>query len=78
MATRGETTRYGSGIGTGAGSIDVVVMDIPVGREFTEAEVEAEVRRRGLPDRGAKGQHLRTLKERGYIRKTDNGWARVS
>jgi repressor of nif and glnA expression len=74
----GERTRYGSGPGTGAASLDMVILDIPLGREFTEAEVTDEVRRRGLPERGAVGQHLRALRERGFIRKSDNGWVRIS
>lgn len=73
-----ERTRYGSGEGTGAASLDIVIMEIPVGREFTETEVDDEVERRGLPRRGAAGQHLRALRDRGFIRKTDNGWIRES
>jgi hypothetical protein len=73
-----ERTRYGSALGTGAASLDIVVSDIPIGREFTEAEVAAEVHRRWLPERGAIGEHVRALRNRGFIRRTDNGWVRES
>ena len=71
-----ERTRYGSGEGTGAASLDIVIMGIPLGREFTEAEVREEVLRRGLPERGAVKEHLRVLRGSGFIRKSDNGWIR--
>jgi hypothetical protein len=70
-------TPYGSTPGTGAASLDAVIADIPLGREFTEAEVRAEVRRRRLPERSAIGQHLRALKEREYLRRTGKGWVRL-
>ena len=70
-------TPYGSGEGTGAASVDLVVLEMPLGREFTEAEVEDEVRRRGLPERGAVYEHLRALRNRGFLRKTDTGWVRL-
>jgi hypothetical protein len=72
-----EKTAWGTVVGTGAASIDAVVMDIPVGRQFTEDEVEAEIRRRGLPERGAIGRHLDTLQDRGYVQRRDGGWRRV-
>ena len=71
-------TRYGSGEGTGAASIDIVVMDMPLGREFTEAEVVDEVRRRKLQERKAVDKHLYALRNRGFIRRSDNGWVRIS
>ena len=73
-----STTRYGFREGTGAASLDTVIMGIPLGREFTVEEVDAEVRRRGLPARGAVREHFQALKNRGFIEKSENGWVRVS
>lgn len=71
-------TPWGSGVETGAGSLDIVMLDIPLGREFTAAEIIDEVRRRGLPERGAVREHLVNREHRGFISKTANGWKRIS
>ena len=73
-----EMTSWGSGINTGAGSLDIVILDIPIGREFTEEEIAEEVRRRGLKERDAVYEHLYNRQEKGFVAKTDNGWKRVS
>lgn len=72
-----EKTAWGTVVGTGAASIDTVVMDFPLGRQFTEDEIESEVRRRRLRERGAIRRHLETLRDRGYIQKRDSGWRRI-
>ena len=72
-----NTTRYGSRVGTGGASLDIVVLEIPLGREFTEAEVVDEVRRRNLPERKAVYQHFTALRNRGFVRKSADGGVRV-
>lgn len=74
-----EYTDWGTVEGTGAASIDTVVMAWPVGHEFTEGEVESEIKRRGLPTRGAIRRHLETLRDRGYVQRSDRpqGWRRL-
>jgi hypothetical protein len=76
--TRRDRTQYGSRSGTGAASLDTVILDFPLGREFTAAEAAAQVQRRRLPERGAIREHLRALRERGFLRRTGNGWVRLS
>ena len=78
MSGRIDSSTYGSRGGSGAASIDIVVKDVPVGREFTEAEVDLEVIRRGLKRRGAISNHLRFLKKLGHVARTDNGWKRLN
>ena len=73
-----EKTPWGTVVGTGAASIDIVVMGYPIGREFTEDEVDLEIRRRRLRERGAIRRHLETLRDRGYVRRSDNGWRRIA
>ena len=73
-----ELTAWGSGVNCGAGALDIVVLDIPIGREFTADEIAAEVRRRGLEPRGAVREHLVNRQKKGFVVKTDNGWRRVS
>ena len=77
MANSLETTPWGGRIGKGTGSIEIVVRDIPLGREFTADEVDHEIARRGLQGRGATRRHLETLRDRGFIRRSDNGWVRI-
>jgi hypothetical protein len=69
---------YGSRMSTGAGAIDLVINAIPIGREFTEAEVVQEVRRRKLKERGGIYEHLYSLQKRGHIRRSANGWQRLN
>jgi len=73
-----DSSPYGSGAGTGAASLDIVIREIPLGREFTEHELEQEVRARGLQERGAIREHLRSLEQRGHVQRSENGWKRVS
>ena len=74
MAMRGYT-RWGTVVGTGAASIDIVLMEAT--RPLTIREIEDEIRHRGLPERGAVSSHLNTLKGRGHIINTPDGWCRV-
>lgn len=69
---------YGSRVTTGAGALDLVIRDIPIGREFTEAEVIDEVRRRKLPERRAVYEHLYSLQKRGHVRRSAKGWQRLN
>jgi len=73
-----QTSPYGSRIGSGAGSIDIVVHAIPVGASFTVEEIEQKVREQALPERGAVYEHLRSLTMRGHICKSENGWQRIN
>ena len=73
-----EKTAWGSGVTTGAGSLDIVILEIPIGREFTEDEIADEVRRRGLPERGAVREHLVNREKKGFVVKSANGWKRLS
>lgn len=70
-------TVWGGSIGKGTGSIETVILDYPVGYEFTENQVRQEIKRQNLVNRGAIYQHLRTLSERGYIERTAYGWKRL-
>jgi hypothetical protein len=74
----GKKTPWGSGVNTGAGALDIVILNIPKGREFAEAEIAEEVRRRGLTVRGAVREHLDNRRKKGFVVKTPNGWRRVS
>lgn len=78
MANVEGSSPYGSRAGTGAASIDLVIREIPVGREFTVEEIEKAVRDQSLPERSAIREHLRSLAQRGHLAKTDNGWQRVN
>jgi hypothetical protein len=77
VAMASERTRYGSGVNTKSAALDAVILDFPVDREFNESEVIEEIRRRGLPERGAVGNHLRALRDRGFLRQSGGGWVRV-
>lgn len=72
-----EKTEWGTVVDTGAASIDIVVMVRPIGQKFTVDDVELEIRRRGLPERGAIREHLDTLRKRGYVERRDGGWRRI-
>ena len=74
-ATR-EYTAWGTVVGTGAASIDLVLMEAT--RPMSVREIEEDMRRRGLPERGAISSHLNTLRQRGHIVNTPEGWCRVS
>ncbi|HUY34242.1 MAG TPA: hypothetical protein VMV69_15960 [Pirellulales bacterium] len=73
-----ETTVWGSDVNSGAGSLDIVILAIPKGREFTPEELAAEVRRRGLPERRAVREHLVNREKMGVVEKTPNGWKRIA
>ncbi len=73
-----SSSPYGRRPGTGAASLDVVIKNVPVGREFREEELVTEVRQRGLKERGAVREHLRALQQEGHLRRTDNGWVRLN
>lgn len=72
-----STTPWGGRLDKGTGSIETVIRDWPIGHHFTEDDVEREISRRGLPPRGAIGNHLHALAGPGYIQRTDTGWVRV-
>ncbi|MBY0375396.1 MAG: hypothetical protein K2Q23_15485 [Bryobacteraceae bacterium] len=74
-----QKTLWGTVQNTGAGSMDLVILTYPVGNEFTEGELDADIRARQLKTRGAMECHLNTLRTRGYVRKGGNvrGWVRV-
>lgn len=69
---------WGSRRDNGAGSLNIVILDIPNGRTFTSKEIEAEVFRRGLTGRGAVREHLDSLAEKGHVVKVPGGWQRIS
>ncbi|MBP3958002.1 hypothetical protein J8F10_22330 [Gemmata sp. G18] len=75
MDTRAYTV-WGTVSNTGASSIDIVLID--ASRPMSIREIEEEIRRRGLPERGAVSSHLNTLKKRGHIVNTPSGWCRTS
>jgi hypothetical protein len=73
-ATR-EYTAWGTVVGTGAASIEIILME--ASQPLSIHEIEEEVRRRGLTERGAVSRHLNVLKGRGHIINTPAGWCRV-
>lgn len=73
-----EKTPWGTVTDTGAGAIDTVMREFPLGREVTEFEIIAAIKRKGLKERNAIPEHMRTLTERGHVAKTDNGWKRIT
>ncbi|MBX9580944.1 MAG: hypothetical protein K2X87_11600 [Gemmataceae bacterium] len=73
-----EQTIWGNAIRSGAGSLNLVIHDIPAGRLFTEHEIADEVRRRGLTERGAVREHLMSLTRKGYVAKAEGGWVGVA
>jgi len=73
-----EKTPWGTVADTGAGSIDIVMREFPLGREVSESEIVAAVRRKGLKERNAIPEHMGTLIKRGHVEKTDNGWKRIT
>ena len=73
-----ETTAWGSDVNSGAGSLDIVILAIPKGREFTPEELAAEGRRRSLPAPGAIREHLVNREKIGVVEKTPNGWKRIA
>lgn len=75
MAKAREYTKWGTVVGTGAASIDIVLMEAEC--PLTESEIAGEIRKRGLKSRGAIGSHLNTLKRRRHVVNTAFGWARV-
>jgi hypothetical protein len=75
MSSPRAYTAWGTVVGTGAASIEIVLMEAT--RPLTVLEIEEEVRRRGIPERGAVGRHLTVLKERGHIINTSEGWCRL-
>lgn len=74
-----EKTPWETVQNTAAGAMDLVILTYPVGREFTEDELKADIRARHLPTRGAMQRHLDTLRSRGFVRKGAKvrGWVRV-
>lgn len=70
-------TLWGSRIDSGAGALDIVMLDIPIGQEFTIDQIKNEVIRRSLLLRGAINEHLNRRRREGFVVKTTNGWKRV-
>lgn len=66
---------WGCRSGTGAAAINAVLLD--ANYPLMEEEIVAQIRERGLPKRGAVGEHLRSLKRKGYVIKTPLGFIRV-
>jgi hypothetical protein len=73
-----EKTSWGTVVGTGAASIDIVMQQFPLGREVSEQEILSEIARQGLKSRGAIAQHMWTLTNRGHIAQSGKGWKRIT
>lgn len=74
MKVSREYTHWGTVVGTGAASVDLVLMETST--RLKVAEIAEEIMKRGFKQRGAIECHLNTLKRRGYIDRTSNGWGR--
>jgi hypothetical protein len=73
-----EKTSWGGRIGCGTGSVETVIQDYPIGKIFTENEIDSEIKRRKLVNRGAIYRHLDTLSKKGYLKRVQGGWKRIS
>jgi hypothetical protein len=67
-----EKTIWGTKLGTGSASVDYVLINAK--RPLTDAEIIEEIRRLNKPLRKKAGPHLTTLKDRGFIENTSEGW----
>jgi hypothetical protein len=75
MARTPETTVWGSRLGTGAASIDLVLLEAPF--PLTVEQIEVEIRRQGLKERGEVARHLYSLRMRGHVTRVASGWVKV-
>ncbi len=69
---------WGSRTYCGAGSLNIVILEIPRTLTFTQEEIADDVQRRGLPERGAVREHLLSLEKKGHVVKVPGGWQRIS
>jgi predicted HNH restriction endonuclease len=76
MRKKPERTAWGSIIGNGTASIEIVLLD--AAGPMSVPQIDAEIRRRRLTSRGAIYQHLKTLERKGFIRWSDDGWQKVA
>ncbi len=73
-------TIWGSRVNSGAGSLNVLIREYPVGSVFTIDELEKKIQQRRMKDRGAKEEHMLHLKKEGYVEKVrgvTRGWRRI-
>ena len=68
-------TEWGTVRGTASAAIDEVIRSAQ--QPLTNAEIFAEVARRGLPLRKKASPHLNMLKSRGYVTNLKGKWFRV-
>ena len=73
-----DLSPYGRQLGSGAAAIDIVVKEYPLRSEFSVEQIEAEVRRRGLPEREAVREHLYKLESEGHVSRINGNWTRLN